>query len=166
MGEDELFRLYLEDVSRYPQLSPAEETRLARDVRDGDEEASRVLVRSNLRLVVAIAMKYTSPTLPLLDLVQEGNLGLMHAVDKFDPDRGFRFTTYATWWIRQFITKAMAESGVTTLEDANLARLQEVWDHFVVHNNRQPTIAEFAADLGLSEERVAELLRPPPDPTS
>jgi RNA polymerase primary sigma factor len=168
-SEDDLFRQYLEEIQRHPLLSRDDEARLARLAMEGDEQASAELVKANLRLVVAIAKRYRGTGIPLLDLVQEGNLGLMQAVEGYDPDRGFAFTTYATWWIRQAIARSIATEGSTiamgivTRGELTEGRLQEVWDGFVASAGRQPTLAELAADLGMPEERVADLLQPPPD---
>jgi RNA polymerase primary sigma factor len=155
-SEDELFRRYLEEVNAVPPLSRDDELRLGRLARDGDQDASRSLVQANLRLVVAIARRYRATGVPLLDLVQEGNLGLLQAVEGYDPDKGFAFTTYATWWIRQAITRSV-DLGLDLPE----ARLQEAWDAFVAEHGRQPTPADLAAGLGVSEDRIRELLQPP-----
>ena len=166
-SEDELFRRYLEEVNAVPPLSRDDELRLGRLARDGDQDASRSLVQANLRLVVAIARRYRATGVPLLDLVQEGNLGLLQAVEGYDPDKGFAFTTYATWWIRQAITKSIEAGGrslsidVLTRDELALARLQEAWDAFVAEHGRQPTPADLAAGLGVSEDRIRELLQPP-----
>jgi len=166
-SEDELFRRYLEEISQQPLLSRDEEVRLARLARDGDEAASKALVQANLRLVVAIAKRYRATGVPILDLVQEGNLGLLQAVEGYDPDKGFAFTTYATWWIRQAITKSIAAGGrslsvdVVTRGELTAARLQEAWDAHVAAEGRQPTVAELAAAIGATEDRIRELLQPP-----
>ncbi len=161
---DELFRRYLEEIAELPLLDAEDELRLGRLVRDGDAAAGEELIKANLRLVVALAKRYRAAGVPLLDLVQEGNLGLMQAVDAFDPDKGFSFRTYAMWWIRQSIAAAVEEHGDATLVAADETRLQEVWDGFVAHEGRQPTLAELAEQLGVSESRVRELLGPPPPP--
>ena len=151
---------YLEEIARHPPLEPDEELRLGRLAREGDVAAGERLVQANLQLVVAIARRYVATGWPLLDLVQEGNLGLMQAVDGFDPDRGFPFRTYAMWWIRQAISTAIEQHG--NAPPAPSDRLQEVWDALVAERRRQPTIAELAAGLGVSEERVRQLLGAPP----
>lgn len=112
-GEDALQRRYLTEINRYPLLSAEEEIDLARKTRNGDIEARRRLIVGNLRLVITIARTFSSYGVPFLDLVEEGNLGLIKAVGKFDPDRGFRFSTYASWWIRQAIVKAISNSSRT-----------------------------------------------------
>jgi len=131
-------------------------------VRDGDE-AVQTFVKANLRLVVSIAKKYQAPELPLLDLVQEGNLGLMHAVDKFDWRKGFKFSTYATWWIRQAITRGIANSGRTVRLPAHagdlLTAVTKARGRLEGQLRRRPTIAELAADLDLAEDKVTEILR-------
>ena len=154
--EEDLVRLYLTDIGQYPLLTKDDEVRLAQAIEDGNaarasstlpaslhrrqkrelrraaregEEAERTFVQSNLRLVVSIAKKYQASGLPLLDLIQEGNLGLMHAVEKFDWRKGFKFSTYATWWIRQAITRGIANTGRTIRLPVHagdtLARLQK-----------------------------------------
>ncbi len=167
---DELFRMYLEEIAAEPLLSADEEVELGRAARAGDEAAGQTLIRANLRLVVAIAKRYRAAGVPLLDLVQEGNLGLIEAVDAYDPDRGFAFRTYAMWWIRQAITKGLRENGpgigsASLPADPLETSLQTSWDAFVAQHHRQPTLGELAADLRISEARVAELLgRPPAEP--
>jgi len=167
---DELFRLYLEEITAEPMLSAEQELELGRATRAGDQAAGQALIRANLRLVVAVAKRYQASGVPLLDLVQEGNLGLMKAVEGFDPDRGFKFSTYATWWIRQAITKGLKDNGPGIGSSAQPAdpletSLQTSWDAFVAEHGRQPTLAELAADLGMSEARVVDLLgRPPTEP--
>jgi len=131
---------------------------LARSARGGDASAGEQLVRGNLTLVVALARRYAATGVPLLDLIQEGNLGLMHAVESFDPDKGFSFRTYATWWIRQAIAKAAASPG-----PAFERRVQDAWDAFVDRHHRQPTVDELATLVGVDREQIADLLAVPPD---
>ncbi|MDQ3106611.1 MAG: sigma-70 family RNA polymerase sigma factor, partial [Actinomycetota bacterium] len=162
---DELFRRYLEEIQAHPPLTVEEESRLGRLARNGDTEAGELLIRGSLQLVVTIARRYQSSGLPLLDLVQEGNLGLVQAVESFDPERGFAFRTVAHWWIRQGIAAAIEEHGAPTLPVVDpAADLQDVWDGFVAHEGRQPTVAELASMLSLDESRVLDLLGPPPPP--
>jgi RNA polymerase nonessential primary-like sigma factor len=155
-------RLYLSEIGVSPLLSSEEEKCLAHRARAGDENARRRMIESNLRLVVKIARRYMHRGLPLLDLIEEGNLGLIHAVEKFDPDRGFRFSTYATWWIRQTIERAiMNQSGAVRLpihviKDINAclraARLIRQ------QRDRPATSAEIAVLLGRNTEEVDRLL--------
>lgn len=160
---DELFRRYLEEIATLSPLAPEEELRLGRLARDGDHDAGEQLVRGNLQLVVAIARRYRAAGVPLLDLVQEGNIGLMEAVEAFDPDRGFSFRSYAMWWIRQAIAQAVEEHGApTAVVPDDEARLQAAWDGFVARQRRQPTLAELAAEVGLAGDRVVGLLGLPP----
>ena len=194
--EEDLVRLYLSEIGRYGLLTKADEARLAQAIEDGllarkemetgevpaaakrellrrmkaGEDAERTFVQSNLRLVVSIAKKYQSSGLPLLDLVQEGNLGLMHAVEKFDWRKGFKFSTYATWWIRQSITRGIANTGRTIrlpvhAADA-LARVQKARTKLESTLGRTPTTLELAQDLGLAEERVVETLLYSAEPLS
>jgi len=188
--EEDLVRLYLSDIGQYPLLTKDDEVRLAqiieaataakcelaagrglsgsrrRDLRrvvgDGDAAQQR-FVKSNLRLVVSIAKKYQASGLPLLDLIQEGNLGLMHAVEKFDWRKGFKFSTYATWWIRQAITRGIANTGRTIRLPVHagdtLTRLQKGRARLEVRLGRPPTRAELCIEVELPEERVNEALR-------
>jgi RNA polymerase primary sigma factor len=165
---DELLRRYLDEIAAEPLLNATEETDLARRAGSGDDVAAARLVRANLRLVVALAKRYVASGVPLLDLIQDGNLGLVQAVEKYDPGRGFVFRTYATWWIRQAITRGLANAGkgllVGTLPDDLGQRLQETWDRLVGSLGRQPTMAELAEATGLTEQQVRdELSAPPPD---
>lgn len=157
--DDDSFDRYLEEVANAPALSVAEEQALAAAASAGDEEAAAKLVRSSLRLVVALARRYAATGVPLVDLVQDGNLALMHAVESFDPGRGFAFRSYATWLVR----KALATTITKPIDDENLARLQDVWDGFVAHSGRQPSLQELAAETGLSEDDVTDLLGRPPE---
>jgi RNA polymerase sigma factor (sigma-70 family) len=189
--EEDLVRLYLSDIGHYPLLTKGDEVRLAkaietgaiarrelaatgrspaptrrrelrRQVRDG-EDAQRTFVMSNLRLVVSIAKKYQASGLPLLDLIQEGNLGLMHAVGKFDWRKGFKFSTYATWWIRQAITRGVANTGRTIRLPVHagdtLTRLQKARSRLELKLGRPPTQTELSLDLELPEDKVIEALR-------
>jgi RNA polymerase primary sigma factor len=161
-----LLRRYLEEIASERVLSVTEEGELARLASDGDEQAATQLVRANLRLVVALAKRYVASGVPLLDLIQDGNLGLLQAVEKYDPGRGFVFRTYATWWIRQAITRGLANAGkgllVGTLEDDVSERLQHAWDRLVGSLGRQPTLAELADASGLTQQQVRDELSPPP----
>jgi RNA polymerase sigma factor (sigma-70 family) len=195
--EEDLVRLYLTDIGQYPLLTKDDEVRLAQAIEAGNEaraalaassdlasprrrelkrtaklgdEAERAFVQSNLRLVVSIAKKYQSSGLPLLDLVQEGNLGLMHAVEKFDWRKGFKFSTYATWWIRQAITRGIANTGRTIRLPVHagdtLARIQKARTRLELKLGRQATTLELATESELSEDKVIEALRFASEPLS
>jgi RNA polymerase sigma factor (sigma-70 family) len=195
--EEDLVRLYLNDIGKHALLTKDDEARLAqaieagrdaraemgsgktitaarkrelrRQIREGDE-AAETFVKANLRLVVSIAKKYQAAELPLLDLVQEGNLGLMHAVEKFDWRKGFKFSTYATWWIRQAITRGIANTGRTVRLPVHagdlLTRVTKARGRLEGQLGRRPTVAELAVDLELEEEKVTEILRHAAEPLS
>lgn len=124
--------------------------------------AAEELIKGNLQLVVAIARRYVASGWPILDLVQEGNVGLVQAVEGFDPDRGLGFRTFAMWWIRHAIATALEEHGSAPAGPGD--DLQEVWDRFVAAEGRQPTVADLATGLGVTEDRVRALLGTPPPP--
>lgn len=154
---------YLNEIGKHPLLTPEEERAVARRVRAGDFAARQIMVERNLRLVVSIARHYMNRGLPLLDLIEEGNLGLMHALDKFDPERGFRFSTYASWWIRQSIERAVLNQGrlvrlpVHLVRDMNTIFRQR--RQFIVLNGREPTLDELAALCEKTPDAVEQLLR-------
>ncbi|MBS1265350.1 MAG: RNA polymerase principal sigma factor HrdB [Acidimicrobiaceae bacterium] len=196
--EEDLVRLYLTDIGQYPLLTKEGEVRLAQQIEKGaaarqeldkagdsltparrremrrnlrrGDEAVRTFVQSNLRLVVSIAKKYQASGLPLLDLIQEGNLGLMHAVEKFDWRKGFKFSTYATWWIRQAITRGIANTGRTIRLPVHagdtLARLQKARSRLELRFGRPATIAELAVEVEMTEDKVTEALRFAAEPLS
>jgi len=157
----DLIDIYLREISHIPLLSPDEEAELARRIFQGDEEARKRLILSNLRLVISIAKKYVNRGLPLMDLIEEGNLGLIKAVERFDYRRGTRFSTYASWWIRQAITRAIASQGRTIRLPVHildmLSRLVNISRRLAQELGRQPSIGEIAERMGLSEERIEEL---------
>ncbi len=167
---DDPVKMYLKDIGKVPLLSPDEEADLARRMLEGDEEAKQRLSEANLRLVVSIAKRYVGRGMLFLDLIQEGNLGLMKAVEKFDHTKGFKFSTYATWWIRQAITRAIADQArtiripvhmVETINRqvrAQRALLQEL--------GREPTPEEIAHYMGISTEKVIEIQKIAQDPVS
>ena len=156
-------RRYLNEIGRIPLLSAQDEVRLAKAVERGDEQARQQMISANLRLVVSVAKKYTGHDVPLLDLIQEGNSGLMRAVQKFDWRRGFKFSTYATWWIRQSITRAIAEQCRTIRLPVHthdrLAKTSRVRRDLQLTLGREPTDREIAAEVGFSEEQMAQLNR-------
>ena len=196
--EEDLVRLYLTDIGQYPLLTKEGEVRLAQQIEGGVEakaemarvgdnvapakrrelrrairhgdEAERTFVQSNLRLVVSIAKKYQASGLPLLDLIQEGNLGLMHAVEKFDWRKGFKFSTYATWWIRQAITRGIANTGRTIRLPVHagdtLARLQKARSRLEHRYGRPAKLSELAAEVEMPEDKVTEALRFAAEPLS
>ena len=195
--DEDLVRLYLKDIGKHAlltkddearlgqaieegkfardellsgrSLTPSEKRKLRMKVREG-EEATQTFIKANLRLVVSIAKKYQASELPLLDLVQEGNLGLIHAVEKFDYRKGFKFSTYATWWIRQAITRGIANTGRTIRLPVHagdlLARLQKAKVQLELQFGRRPTVAELAKELDLPEKQVVEIQRYASEPLS
>jgi RNA polymerase sigma factor (sigma-70 family) len=195
---EDLVRSYLTDIGQYALLTKNDEVRLAKAIEAGKEaieafnaggedvtaarsrelrgiaergeEAERQFVQSNLRLVVSIAKKYQASGLPLLDLIQDGNLGLIHAVEKFDWRKGFKFSTYATWWIRQAITRGIANTGRTIRLPVNagdtLARLQKAQSRLEFKYARPATLAELAGEVKMPEGKIMEVLRIAAEPLS
>jgi RNA polymerase primary sigma factor len=163
-------KLYVRQIGDGPLLTREEERELARRKDAGDEKAKRQLIEANLRLVMSITRSYTKSGVPLLDLIQEGNLGLIRAVEKFDYRMGYKLSTYATWWIRQSITRALADQGRTIRLPVHVAeqvrRLMRSRRQLAQKLNREPTQAELAADSGFTEKRVQELLDLVEDPVS
>lgn len=167
---DDPVKAYLKEIGRVPLLSAEEEGVLARAAQAGDADARRQLSEANLRLVVSVAKRYAGRGLPFLDLIQEGNLGLMKAVEKFEPDRGFKFSTYATWWIRQSITRAIADQGRTIRIPVHLVehinRVKKTAGELLRKNGREPTAEEIAVRLEMEPDRVRELLQLAQEPIS
>ncbi len=196
--EEDLVRLYLTDIGQYPLLTKDDEVALSQTIEAGQEaeailasspkglsqakrrelrrtvlrgeQAVQTFVQSNLRLVVSIAKKYQASGLPLLDLIQEGNLGLMHAVEKFDWRKGFKFSTYATWWIRQAITRGIANTGRTIRLPVHagdtLARVQKAQARLELKYGRPATLAELGEEVELPEDKLVEALRFRAEPLS
>jgi RNA polymerase primary sigma factor len=162
LAQSDSLRLYLREISRIPLLSAQRELELARRVEANDREARNQLIEANLRLVVSIAKRYVGQGLALEDLVGEGNIGLIRAVSKFDPGKGFRFSTYATWWIKQAITRSILEGTravrlpVYIMEE--VMRVKRVTRQLYQELGRDPTTAQIGARLGIPAERVSELL--------
>ena len=154
-------KLYVRAIGDGPLLTPAEERELARRKDEGDEEAKKKLIESNLRLVMSITRNYTKAGVPLLDLIQEGNLGLIRAVEKFDYKLGYKLSTYATWWIRQAVTRALADQGRTIRLPVHVAdqvrRLMRARRQLAQKYNREPTEKELAKESGFTEKRIREL---------
>ncbi len=167
---DDPVKMYLKDIGKVPLLSADEETELARRMMEGDEEAKRLLSEANLRLVVSIAKRYMGRGMQFLDLIQEGNLGLMKAVEKFDYQKGFKFSTYATWWIRQAITRAIADQARTIRIPVHMVetinKLVRVSRRLLQELGREPTTQEIADDMGIPEEKVREIQKIAQDPVS
>jgi RNA polymerase primary sigma factor len=163
-------KLYVRAIGDGPLLTPAEERELARRKDEGDEEAKKKLIESNLRLVMSITRNYTTAGVPLLDLIQEGNLGLIRAVEKFDYKLGYKLSTYATWWIRQAVTRALADQGRTIRLPVHVAdqvrRLMRARRQLAQKLNREPTQQELAKESGFTDKRVQELLDLVEDPVS
>ena len=167
---DDPLKLYVRSIGGGPLLTREEERDLARRKDAGDEAAKRRLIESNLRLVMSITRNYTKAGVPLLDLIQEGNLGLIRAVEKFDYKMGYKLSTYATWWIRQAVTRALADQGRTIRLPVHVAdqvrRLLRARRQLAQKLNREPSLAELAKETQQSEERVQELLELVDDPVS
>ena len=167
---DDPVKIYLKEIGRVPLLSPDEETELAKRMAEGDSYAKKRLSEANLRLVVSIAKKYVGRGMQFLDLIQEGNLGLLKAVEKFDYTKGFKFSTYATWWIRQAITRAIADQARTIRIPVhmveNMNRIIRKSRSMVQELGREPSIKEIAQALDLPVEKVSDAIRMNMEPVS
>ena len=167
---DDPVKLYLKEIGSYPLLSITEEIELAKRIEHGDERAKQVLTESNLRLVVSIAKRYVGRGLSFLDLIQEGNLGLIKAVEKFDYTKGYKFSTYATWWIRQAITRSIADQSRTIRIPVHMSEVinktYRVSRNLLQELGREPTEQELADAMGLPIEKVREILKVSADPIS
>ncbi|MBA2132377.1 RNA polymerase sigma factor RpoD [Hydrogenispora sp. UU3] len=167
---DDPVRMYLKEIGRVPLLSPEDELELARRAQAGDENAKRRLAEANLRLVVSIAKRYVGRGMLFLDLIQEGNLGLIKAVEKFDYHKGFKFSTYATWWIRQAITRAIADQARTIRIPVHMVetinKLIRVSRQLLQTLGREPTAEEIAEEMGMNVERVREIIKIAQEPVS
>ena len=167
---DDPVKVYLKEIGRVPLLSPDEEVELARRIMDGDESAKQRLSEANLRLVVSIAKRYVGRGMSFLDLIQEGNLGLIKAVEKFDYTKGFKFSTYATWWIRQAITRAIADQARTIRIPVHMVetinKVKKTSSILLHKNGHEPTAEEIAEELGLEVARVREIMRVAQEPVS
>ena len=163
-------RMYLKEIGRINLLTSDEEFEYAQRAVQGDEEAKKILAESNLRLVVSIAKRYVGRGMLFLDLIQEGNIGLMKAVEKFDPTRGYKFSTYATWWIRQAVTRAIADQARTIRVPVHMVetinKLARVQRQLTQELNREPTDEEIAERLGISIDKVREVYKISQDPVS
>lgn len=163
-------RMYLKEIGNVPLLTSEEEVDLAKRVEEGDDEAKKKLTEANLRLVVSIAKKYVGRGMPFLDLIQEGNMGLMKAVDKFDYTKGYKFSTYATWWIRQAITRGIADTGRTIRVPVHMVetinKTLRMTRTLLQELGREPTPEEVAERLGVPVARVREVLKISRDPVS
>ena len=170
VGTEDPVRMYLKEIGKVPLLSAEEEIELAKRMEMGDEEAKKRLAEANLRLVVSIAKRYVGRGLLFLDLIQEGNLGLIKAVEKFDYRKGYKFSTYATWWIRQAITRAIADQARTIRIPVHMVetinKLIRVSRQLLQELGREPTSEEIAAVLKMPEERVREILKISQEPVS
>ncbi|MFA5145996.1 MAG: RNA polymerase sigma factor RpoD/SigA [Candidatus Omnitrophota bacterium] len=154
-------RLYLKDIKKLPLLTPEEEIDLANRIKKGDKAARAKMIQSNLRLVINIAKKYSNLGVSMLDLIEEGNLGLMKAVEKFNPKKGYRFSTYAAWWIRQYISRAIANQGKTVRMPVYiielLMRFKKATDQLTVTFKRKPKVSEIAKKMRLPMKRARQL---------
>jgi RNA polymerase primary sigma factor len=163
-------RMYLKEIGRVPLLSAEEEIKLAQRIEDGDEEAKRRLAEANLRLVVSIAKRYVGRGMLFLDLIQEGNMGLIKAVEKFDYNKGYKFSTYATWWIRQAITRAIADQARTIRIPVHMVetinKLIRISRQLLQELGREPAAEEIAAEMDMSPDKVREILKIAQEPVS
>ena len=170
VSTDDPVRIYLKEIGRVPLLSSNEETELAQKILEGDDDAAQRLVEANLRLVVSIAKRYLGRGMQFLDLIQEGNLGLMKAVEKFDHTKGFKFSTYATWWIRQAITRAIADQARTIRIPVHMGetinKIKKASGQLLHENGHEPTIEEIAEFLGTSVDKIREAIRAAQEPVS
>ena len=167
---DDSVKMYLKEIGKIELLNADQERDIAQRMADGDEEAKEMLINSNLRLVVSIAKKYMNRGLSLLDLIQEGNIGLIKAVDKFDYTKGFKFSTYATWWIRQAITRAIADQARTIRIPVHMVetinKLTRVQRQLVQDLGREPTTEELAKEMSMEPAKIREIQKISQDPIS
>lgn len=167
---DDPVKLYLKEIGSYPLLSISEEIELAKKIEAGDEYAKKILAESNLRLVVSIAKRYVGRGLSFLDLIQEGNLGLIKAVDKFDYTKGYKFSTYATWWIRQAITRSIADQSRTIRIPVHMSEVinktYRISRNLLQELGREPTEQELAEAMNLPIDKIREILKVSADPIS
>ena len=167
---DDPVKIYLKEIGRVPLLSPEEEIELAMRKNQGDQFARKRLSEANLRLVVSIAKRYVGRGMQFLDLIQEGNMGLIKAVEKFDYTKGYKFSTYATWWIRQAITRAIADQARTIRIPVHMVetitKVKKVSSQLLHKNGHEPSVEEVAEELGMQVDRVREIIRISQDPVS
>jgi len=160
-NSDAAMKAYLREIGRTPLLTPPQETELAAKIRNGDRTARALMISSNLRLVVTIAQDYANLGLPLLDVISEGNIGLMTAVDRFDPSKGAKLSTYAAWWIRQSIKRALSNQSKTIRLPVHLgdkiAKVRRVALHMSEELGREPTDDELGEEIGITSEKVSQL---------
>ena len=170
IGIDDPVRMYLKEIGKVPLLSAQEEIELAERMQNGDERAKKRLAEANLRLVVSIAKRYVGRGMLFLDLIQEGNLGLIKAVEKFDCTKGFKFSTYATWWIRQAITRAIADQARTIRIPVHMVetinKLIRVSRQLLQEYGREPHVDEIAREMNMNEDRVREIMKIAQEPVS
>jgi len=170
IGVDDPVRMYLKEIGKVPLLSAEQEREYAQAMIDGDEDAKNSLCEANLRLVVSIAKRYVGRGMHFLDLIQEGNLGLIKAVDKFDHSKGFKFSTYATWWIRQAITRAIADQARTIRIPVHMVetinKLIRIQRQLIQELGREPEADELALEMGMSVEKVREIMKISQEPVS
>ena len=170
MSVNDNVRMYLKEIGKISLLTLEEEQELSKRVAEGDEHAKNILAESNLRLVVSIAKRYVGRGLLFLDLIQEGNIGLMKAVEKFDYDKGYKFSTYATWWIRQAITRALADQARTIRVPVHMVetinKMARIERQMTLELNREPTDQELSKKMGLSVDKIAEIRKISQDPVS
>ncbi len=159
----EALKLYIKDIKHIPLLTAEEEKKITRRVKRGDAQARRTMIRSNLRLVINIAKQYSHFGVPLLDLIEEGNLGLMKAVSKFNPKLGYRFSTYAAWWIKQHVTRALADQGKTVRIPVymveKLSKFRKANERLTHRHRRKPKVAELAKAIHTSTAKIKELMQ-------
>ena len=170
MAIEDHVRMYLKEIGKVPLLSAAEEIEIAKRMAEGDQEAKRQLAEANLRLVVSVAKRYVGRGMLFLDLIQEGNLGLIKAVEKFDYRKGYKFSTYATWWIRQAITRAIADQARTIRIPVHMVetinKLIRVNRQLLQEYGREPRPDEIAREMGISEDKVREIIKVAQEPVS
>ena len=170
VGTEDPVRMYLKEIGTVPLLTAEEEMELARRKQAGDEKAKKKLIGANLRLVVSIAKRYTGRGMSFLDLVQEGNLGLIKGVEKFDPEKGFKLSTYATWWIRQSVTRALADQARTIRVPVHMVetinKMSKMQRKLTLELGYEPSVAELAKALDMTEEKVMEIMQIAREPAS